>query len=416
MWGFPRQVRISAYPWVQCLRVNHTSEGPIFSEVDGKMFYYLVEALGFEYTVKFPEGKWGKMDANGTFNGVYGTLQRNDSDIGIGCMAYYSEEANIAADHTFPYFLVHPTFLTERPGFISKFGAFTYPFSTNVWISCLVTAIVAAIIFHKVLRRSQNDTVFHTFISVIGSMVQQPLKEGKGMRLLRGAWLAYTTLLVFFFTALLLTFLLLPVRERGVQTFEELSMAVQAGKMRSLIAKGSFLLKFIMKSKVPYMRILGETIHNNSWTYDYNERLEPLINKKTALFGFRSIFEFHFGDSLETSSVFMSKDTIGVWGASIAVRKSFCCKRMLNKVIGWAWAAGLPSKWFRDEVFLNNIKRMLVTKYDNSMVPLTIEDLSGSFMILASGYVLSIIVFVVEIWPKETIPVFVCKKSERKSV
>lgn len=160
-----------------------------------------------------------------------------------------------------------------------------------------MTAIIAAIIFHKVLRRSQNDTIFHTFISVIGSMIQQPLKDGRDLRILRGAWLSYTTLLIFFFTALLLTFLLLPIRERGVQTFEELSDAVQAGKMKALIAKGSFLLKFIMRSNVPYMKFLGETIHNRSWTYDYNERLEPLINKKTALFGFRSVTYIWWGIS-----------------------------------------------------------------------------------------------------------------------
>ncbi len=48
-----------------------------------------------------PDGKFGGLEQDGSFNGIIGVLERGEADIGINVLSLTTDRAN-AADHSQP--------------------------------------------------------------------------------------------------------------------------------------------------------------------------------------------------------------------------------------------------------------------------------------------------------------------------
>ncbi|GFR24662.1 hypothetical protein TNCT_255351 [Trichonephila clavata] len=67
------------------------------------------------------------------------------------------------------------------------------------------------------------------------------------------------------YSALLLSYLTLPLNAATIRTFEELSEAVQLGKYRCFVEKGSAIGTSFRDSKHEHFRLLFKNMERNNW-------------------------------------------------------------------------------------------------------------------------------------------------------
>lgn len=95
---------------------------------------------------------------------------------------------------------------------------------------------------------------------------------------------------------------------------------------------------------------------------------------------------------------YISEDNFFTKMSAIAVRKTFCCKSVLDEIIHKISAAGILDKFRSDEIFYSSrrLNKPKVQEMD-CIKKLSLEDLSGAFAILAFGHISAFIILVFEL-------------------
>ncbi|GBO37785.1 hypothetical protein AVEN_42008-1 [Araneus ventricosus] len=95
---------------------------------------------------------------------------------------------------------------------------------------------------------------------------------------------------------------------------------------------------------------------------------------------------------------FLSEDSLITIKLAVAMKKNFCYKRKLNKVISRMNSAGLYKKFTKEEHFKSWLsaseRRRDVSK---KIKPLSLQDLSGAFGVILVGLIIGIITFIYEV-------------------
>lgn len=393
---FPETIRVAGLYFDGIFAINSSNNNVIVSGVDIKLLNSLSEKLKFTYEILLaPDGQWGSLDQNASWSGIIGMLVRGEADFGLVWMAV-TEERYHAVDFSSPYSLLDRTFVTEAPGFLPKFEAFTYPFSFGVWMLCFALTLM----FTFFAQRNVSAIKFvRTFIVMIGSMMNQALilkNISPAKRILWAVWLIFAGIMPFLYSTLLLSFLAAPQREVGLRNFEDLSEAVHLKTHKCLVPMGTADGELLLQSSVGYLQRLGHTIKQNKWKYDSSGEFGGLIDKSTALISSRNMIEMRLGNPRITNKV-ISEDSFGVWNVAVAVRKDFCCKQRLDSVMNGIVSGGLFNKWLADEVFLRNLGRHSRQVTKEEKLSLSVGDFKSIFMILILGNALGIIVFFFEL-------------------
>lgn len=97
---------------------------------------------------------------------------------------------------------------------------------------------------------------------------------------------------------------------------------------------------------------------------------------------------------------FIPNDFFVVNQLAMAHSKNFCCPRKLESVIHRIVAANLYPKILRDRDYEAQL-RMNLPKDAPLALPLSLKDLSGAFIVLFIGYLLSLLTFIAEIITKK---------------
>lgn len=85
----------------------------------------------------------------------------------------------------------------------------------------------------------------------------------------------------------------------------------------------------------------------------------------------------------------------------IAYSKNFCCPRKLESIVRGIVAADLYAKNLRDRRYMAQLRLPEIKNlaYDRTGIsPLTLEDLTGAFLVFSIGNMLAFLVLVVEIF------------------
>ncbi|GFS37627.1 uncharacterized protein NPIL_314761 [Nephila pilipes] len=306
---------------------------------------------------------FGSRHSNGTWDGVIGLVESGEADIGVQSLSI-SEERMKAVDFSIPYFALQKAFTAKEPGLMPKITAFTYPFSTNVWILYVLMILVVTVLFQRVIFR--NTTFLGSFLWVLGSIVSQPMgniRDTPWRRVLLGFWLAIAVAMPFFYKTSFVSFLTMPGKEPVPRTFEELSKAVLSGKYKCLTLKGSIDRQLLRKRENEYMVKIGEIIEKNAWEFSLEERLPDILNDRLALIISRGAMGLCFG-SPPYINIRESDDNLGVWYTGIAINKEFCCRERLNDVLHRINNGGLLNKLLNDYSFTSTLKKRLDVKYE----------------------------------------------------
>lgn len=367
----------------------------IFDRTVLKLTELLAQALQFSYDL-IPAGKIeiGRRLPNGSWTGLVGLVQRNETDMVISTLSV-SEQRLQVAGFSYPYNRVRLTFATRKPEYSPELLAFLLPFSLDIWLftiaSLLLIPTACYILFER--KYAFRKLIFAAYKTIVNQeMGIEPRRSTE--YILLAFWQIGAVFLIFCYAAVLLSFLTFPTLS-GIRTIPELATAVAKGKYQCTCYPGSFLLRILTKSPDPKDRIIGRNLMKNKGSRDIEGVLgnKKLEKKPVFIGGEDDLLPYKL-------KYFVSEDEFIPALRSIALHKTFCCRKQVDKVIGYVWASGIFQKLKENDMFLESMRLVLRSSdilKTNKERPLTVEDLGGAFALLILGYILATTVLILEL-------------------
>lgn len=388
---FPSFVRLGVVPMLKKNTATQTMES-FTRKVDFLMADLYSTALNFSYElISDKEGNFGSILPNGSFNGVIGMLVREEADIAISALGITEKRLEVVK-YSFPYFIDAYTFATKTPDFAPKFLTIVYPFSAKVWLSIFSCLVVMSAVFYFVLRRKYSFIV--VLLKTFGSLLNQSppiIPRFLRDRLLFIGWSSGVMFITYSYMAVLLSFLTLPARERGIRTMSDLANGISEGKYEGATYRGSFVPDVLLKSNDETLTIIGNNVKQNLVLPTDTEMLILHPTKKIALLSPKSYVWYL------KNIAFISEDNFYMTLYALPYRKSFCCGQSLETATHRIVSAGLHKKVLGDESFKASLSVTVPSSESEYHRKLTLVDMSGAFSFLIIGYILSIFAFIFEL-------------------
>lgn len=224
-----KTMTIAFVPMKHIFELNQSSkEGIALQGIEAKLLKTLFEHMDFQFRLVSPEdGQWGYQRSNGNWTGIIGMVSRSEADMGLGYLSI-TENRKRVVDFSVPYGVLDRTFATEITELVSTFASYMLPFSFGVWLTILFIFLAALLLFRFFMNKKRTWVTI--FVQIFGSMCRQPMtieEESSKWRILYGFWWIYITFLTLAYSMVLLSFLTVPLRSKGIDSIQELSEAVR---------------------------------------------------------------------------------------------------------------------------------------------------------------------------------------------
>lgn len=207
-------------------------------------------------------------------------------------------------------------------------------------------------------------------------------------------------------------FTFLPLED--IRTIPQLANAVAKEKYQGTTYAGTIIASVLEKSSDSNTRITGRNLQKNNGSSDIFAVLSDTKSEKKPAF----VGSERYLNPLKAKYV-VSDDELMSALLAIPPRKDFCCNSHLDRIINYIWASSLYRKLLADESFKTSLKYLLYALENiERQRQLCLDDLKGVFITLILGYVLSTLIFILEVAINKfkTLPVFFrkhhkCNKS-----
>nr|XP_021000078.2 uncharacterized protein LOC110281998 [Parasteatoda tepidariorum] len=333
-------------------------------------------------------------------------LEPNDlfpynSDIAVGRLGLTEEYAKIASPSA-PYDFGEVRFIISPPTLASKAEVIIYPFRMHVWMAIIVILFLMPIILRYLYRNPAHitDLFFGVFSNLLQKQSKIKISPTFRDRSLCVCWHFGALVIALSYTSTVLSFLMLPRRHPSLDTLPKLSRAVGSGSYKCAVLEGAGILVFMTGQENVNVKRLGDKILSNGWQIKYSsQNVLKAINDNFAV-----IMPYILIQSLPSDRIILSRDSI--YSASVVMfcRKDFCCREKLDRSILRMTAAGLYAKSLDHYFFKKQLRNEMAT-VENSMSgvrALTLHDVMGAFTSLVIGWLMSIVVFLVEVLYKSS--------------
>ncbi|GFU53886.1 glutamate receptor ionotropic, delta-1 [Nephila pilipes] len=397
---FPSKISVAVLPSKHMFEINSSNDGKVeLSGVEGKFLNLISSILKFKYQLAIPPYRdWGRLDENGSWTGLIGMVHRNEVDFALSTVTI-SEDRMEAVDFTTPYTIEDVTFLVEKPGIVYNGINIFQPFDLFSWLCVLLVLIISPGVCYVFLNSKYS--YIKLFLNFSGSLLRQPVNINANslkMKLLFSPWCFFTLVVSCVYSSIIFSYMTLPLHQKGIRNFRELSEAVRSGSHKCLAEKGTTITKYLISDNTEYLKFLGESIENNQrFFYMSDIGIKKLNLRNTAILNVRFKLEMIIGLVGDVNSLRISKDVFASWKLALAVRKDFCCKNRLNKVISRMWNSGLFNKIKSDEWFHLLLSGSKSDEVEKIRQKININDIQSVLIALCVGYILSSFICIGEI-------------------
>lgn len=394
---FPRSLRIAVLPLNGLFEVDTQTDGEmvITGGLEEEYLKVLSKSLNFKMKILAPaDGEWGRETENGSWTGLVGMVLRNESDIGIGGLAV-TEKRHKVIDYSAPYRYTYLTFATNLSPKLPKFTAFLYPFTLELWIALAMLLIAMPFVFKLLLSKkvSLGENLFYILKPLLSESLLIRHNGTTRDYFLLGGSLAGSMFLTCCYSANLLSFLTIPLNERGIQNIKQLSEEVAHGGFIAGAFKGTNVLNILRASQHPSIAAMADHIEKNKYHIEGSiDAVEEFYrSKRSALIAPAVYFQMNFPNVLQ-----ISPEPIKCTDISMAVSKSFCCKRRLDSHIRRMFDSGVSQQILKRILAHIEIKSSVRKTYGDQDITLNLEDLMGAFIFFIMGNILSVITLSIE--------------------
>ncbi|GIY29300.1 uncharacterized protein CDAR_399781 [Caerostris darwini] len=374
-------ISVSIRPFPYIIGVNKSVEnGTQLEGYDGKYLQVVLDALGCPYDIVVPEDMhWGVQKPDGDWTGVIGMVHRKEADLGFSYLAVMEErfkDISFTNSYTRQEFL----FVSHIGEDLSKTFSFVHPFDMATWILLLVTLMVVSAIFKIFL----SSSVLNTFYQVFGNLLGQSIDfKDDAMRFsaLFWIWCLFACIISWSYSAILLSFLIQPMKEVPIRTFYDLSEAVLTGSHKVIF--NNYSVTMLRTSNEAYMVRLGEVVESKGWIDNFiNLSADLHVGRDLSRGMTTGLAKLVYGTR---DDVHFSEDYLSTSAVAFAYSKNFCCLPKLNWIISQLDGAGLYEQFLLESSVKKALKSVRTSNYVQVGSPLSINDLSGALALLLIG-------------------------------
>lgn len=391
--------KVASLPSNHVFRMNISLRGDV-KPLGGVEFLFLdilTQCMKVKFSIVVPsDGEFGRKRDDGKWTGIIGMVINGEADIGLNMIALTSAR-NEAVNFSYPYMVDGTTFVTQIPGFLPKTLAYFYPFEKIVWLCLILILIFIPFIFKYVFFK--RYFLVKLYFGIFASFFQQPFNihlTKLSQEILSAAWFFYARLLTLFYSAVLLSFVTIPLMAQGLYSINQVAQAVVQKTHKCYIFSGTADQDAFYNAKDGPLKIIGDSIKKNDYLVKHGSHIEFYIpNSESVLIGSRSLILFNYMEK-EYEKYYVSKEFFYITLLAMPIKKNFCCLNKMNKCIFRIVAAGLYQKCVEDEVFKIKLKSV-AEQDDGGTNALKISDIYGAFIFLVGGYTAAGISLCVEI-------------------
>ncbi|GFR20414.1 putative glutamate receptor [Trichonephila clavata] len=373
--------------------------GHYLSGGEGELLQDILTKLGVDFEIVFPkDGEFGRELSPGNWSGIIGMVNRSEADIGISGLGIFEDRFR-AVDFSFPYTTDGITFVLLKQ--TSKWEDLEFIRFFDLWTWLLILGSLLFMTTALFMITKQAESFDNILLHLFRAIMKQPLNLRKNhlkTKFVTCSWLILASMLSYFYWTGLQAFLTKPSGVKTVETFHELSEALEKGTLRAYVPKSTFALPFLMNSPEESIKLIGRKIAENNWYLTIREVMaHPLQGKNAATIASRNLLKFIFQVGQFKSQVLLSKHETYFASTGMALRKDFCCKAELRKVMSWLSSAGIYTKCLKSYSFRNwlaNSKPFEDVEEDNMLY---LEDFSDVFLMFSVGLFIALLVFFAEI-------------------
>lgn len=363
--------------------------------INGLLVKDLAMAIGFDYEIHTPEDKeWGRRTQDGNWTGMLGMLDSGLVDMAAVGFGITEDRSN--SFHLIPYSVLDVAFVVDKPGYMSDGSRLLYPFQSEVWYASVAAYLLTTLVLWLLPGRKLSISRLAT--NTLGMAFGNDSKTqstSTAKKIVSSCWLMSSMLLVFSYSAVLLSSLTLPVREKGIRTVEELVDSVLNHGHKIVLPKANgFVLD--MFTDLAKLTDVAQKINDNNWFFEFvNGALPQQFEHNSAYVASKLELQINYGTEPFTTK-FISEDAFFVLNLGVVVRKTFCCKKKLQWFINRIMETGLYEGYVRQTSLKCSSDRPLEFE-GSSITPISLANLSGIFFFLLFGLISALIVLLIEI-------------------
>lgn len=391
----PTFLRIAVKPFRYSIEIQtNSSKGlEIRGGYDGLLIKDLAKAIGFDYEIHIPEDNAFGARHGDNWTGLLGMLDTGTVDMAAPMM--FITEDRYSSFTQIPFLVLQYTFVTNRPGFRQGDSKLQYPFQSEVWYAWIAAYVLTTLMLWVLSGRRLSIPIQAT--KALGMILGKDSIKGRistATNIVSSCWVLSSMFLVFGYSAVLLSSLTLPVREKGIRTIDELVDAVLNSDQKAFLVKGSAAV-FEQLAHDPKLREFTRKINDSDWYFQRYNDARSRLGHKSAHLGNRLVLEMDHGIK-PFATKFISEDAFYVSNVGVVVGKSFCCTQKLRRYMNRIREAGLYESYVRQTRMKSASDRPLELE-ESPVKPLSLANLRGIFFLLMVGLFSAFILFLIEI-------------------
>ncbi|XP_076323999.1 glutamate receptor ionotropic, kainate 1-like [Tachypleus tridentatus] len=396
---------------------------PVSSKEYGQLAIEVLEILSKHYHFKFKDAEplaqtFGVRLDNGSWTGLMKQLHGKETDIGATLLSWTVERER-AVDFTLTILTDDITFLLNAPSTSKRFDAILRLFKLELWLLYITLAVVIGActtvswIFSQQYCQENSEhkcsckweIADWSFWSALKGLVWQDPEKTPNFtapRIILGSWWFVTLLVLSVYIGNIRAFLNVKTAEEPIDSVEE-ALEKDIHLLFNPYSSTSDFLKY--SPNEVYKKAWKNNIERNikQWSSEENVILNKVL-RGSAFISERS-YSLKFQQGYNNSDVcpfYMSSEQISKVYTCIGLQKSSPLRNVLNEGIKRLKSAGLI-EYLRKKMFTKQtISKDLCTpavsslQENNELLPLTLNNVGVTFIILLTGYFVSTAVFYVE--------------------
>ncbi|KAK4321805.1 hypothetical protein Pmani_007432 [Petrolisthes manimaculis] len=368
-----------------------------------------------------PERSWGLKEANGQYSGIVGQLQREEYD--MCTLITISPDRNKVMSHARAYPSDAFTLISLKPALLPKYLSFVRPFSSIVWSSLVIGAVVfglTLLVIQWVLvwainkvgggdvgEKETTSTTSQLFIwaALVGQSSTE-VSENLTGRMLAGWWLVVCLVIITAFRSSLIAHLTVQGREAPIDSFEDMisrpgwEWAVEYWTLKGII------YDYFSKHPSPVVQQIFREMESLS----LEEAVEKIQQGSYSFITFKNQISIKIA-SFYTDSQGQTPFYISVGGVFTlpdygwGFRRGAPFHRIFQHTFLQFGESGIVNKWF-DELMASRVKTNreaaalktnIVVSKESEILTLGLNHLQGAFYILFMGFLVTLFTLLVEI-------------------
>ncbi|XP_063840049.1 glutamate receptor ionotropic, delta-1-like [Scylla paramamosain] len=401
-------LRVAVEQWETWITLLPQEDGSM--RIKGPMSKFMdvvAKVLNFDYELVRPkEWEWGGPDANGSWTGMLGMLQREEVEMALGPFTITPQRETIS-DMSMPLSSENKAIMVERPRVRTDMAGFLKAFTIEVWlltmlsivgISCATMLVVWA--QGRIFGRSVRDTVSQTLMWVLKALTQEGsewLPPHDAGRVLVTTWLLASLVFMSSYGGILTAMLTVPRVTIPIDSMYDL---VAQNDMPWKVEGGSMLYQYFQEATGGARR---EVFLRSSGTFkDCWEARQDLADGKYAGFCDDVTMIKVMAWDFETSgrcNVYIAREKVisSVW-KGVGFRRNSSYMSRVNDVILTLQQAGLVDIWLKEQIgTVPQCLRPPSADRQDGISALDLEAFGGPFLVLVAGFSVATSAFLLEL-------------------